>query len=67
MYRLPSPDGSSDAVFAHAVLMHLREPVKALAEMRRVLRPGGIAGIRDGDWDGRIHTPSTPPSINVKS
>jgi len=39
--RLPFPDGSFDAVFAHTVLMHLREPVRALEEMRRVLRPGG--------------------------
>ena len=37
VYRLPFPDGSFDAAFAHVVLMHLREPVRALAEMRRVL------------------------------
>ena len=60
VYRLPFPDGSFDAVFAHAVLMHLREPVRALAEMRRVLRPGGIVGVRDCDWGGRIHAPTTP-------
>jgi len=60
VYRLPFPDGSFDAVFAHVVLMHLREPVRALAEMRRVLRPGGVAGVRDCDWGGRIHTPMTP-------
>jgi ubiquinone/menaquinone biosynthesis C-methylase UbiE len=44
VYRLPFPDASFDAVFAHVVLMHLREPVRALMEMRRVLRPGGIVG-----------------------
>ena len=59
VYRLPFPDGSFDAVFAHVVLMHLREPVRALAEMRRVLRPDGFAGVRDTDWGGRIHTPMT--------
>jgi ubiquinone/menaquinone biosynthesis C-methylase UbiE len=59
-YRLPFPDESFDAVFAHAVLWHLREPVKALQEMRRVLRPGGVVGIRECDWGGRIHAPITP-------
>lgn len=57
-YRLPFPNNSFDAVFAHAVLWHLREPVRALAEMRRVLRPGGIVGIRDCDWGGRIYAPA---------
>ena len=46
VYSPPFPDGFFDAVFAHAVLMHLREPVRALEEVRRVLRPGGIAGVR---------------------
>jgi SAM-dependent methyltransferase len=60
IYQLSFPDGSFDAVFAHVVLMHLREPVRALTEMRRVLRPGGIVGVRDCDWGGRIHAPITP-------
>ena len=60
IYRLPFPDGSFDAVFGNAVLMHLREPNRALEEVRRVLRPGGIAGVRDSDWGGRIHAPMTP-------
>jgi len=32
-YRLPFPDHSFDAAFAHALLNHLREPVRALVEM----------------------------------
>ena len=60
VYSLPFPDGYFNAVFAHAVLMHLREPVRALAEVRRVLQPGGIVGVRDSDWGGRIHAPMTP-------
>jgi ubiquinone/menaquinone biosynthesis C-methylase UbiE len=60
VYRLPFRDGSFDAIFAHVVLMHLREPVRALAEMRRVLRLDGIVGVRDCDWGGRIHAPMTP-------
>ncbi len=31
IYELPFPDGSFDAAFANTVLMHLREPVRALA------------------------------------
>jgi len=44
-YALPFPDASFAAAFAHIVLMHLREPGRALAE-RRVLpsRKPGIAG-----------------------
>jgi SAM-dependent methyltransferase len=60
VYQLPFPDGSFDAVFGNAVLMHLREPVPALVEVRRVLDPGGIVGVRDCDWGGRIHAPMTP-------
>jgi SAM-dependent methyltransferase len=60
LYRLPFADGQFDAVFAHAVLMHLREPMRALTEWRRVLRPGGVAGIRDPDLGAVVHTPLTP-------
>jgi ubiquinone/menaquinone biosynthesis C-methylase UbiE len=48
VYQLPYPDGSFDAVFACAVLQHLSEPLAALKEMRRVLKPGGVIGIVDG-------------------
>jgi ubiquinone/menaquinone biosynthesis C-methylase UbiE len=46
-YKLPFEDGSFDVCYANALLQHLSEPVAALAEMRRVLRPGGFAGVRD--------------------
>jgi SAM-dependent methyltransferase len=38
---LPFGDGSFDLVFGHAVLHHLPDLPAALAELRRVLRPGG--------------------------
>ena len=60
LHRLPFPEASFDAVFANGVLMHLREPARALAELRRVLRPGGIAGVRDPDFATTLYAPMTP-------
>jgi SAM-dependent methyltransferase len=42
-------NGSFDAVFEHAVFMHLREPERAAKEAFRVLKPRGLFGGRDGD------------------
>lgn len=40
-YDLPYADGSVDAIHCEAVLEHLERPELAVAEMARVLRPGG--------------------------
>ena len=39
---LPLPDASFDAVTCQTLLMHLPEPMDALREMLRILRPGGL-------------------------
>jgi SAM-dependent methyltransferase len=39
---LPFDDGLADAIHANQVIEHIREPVKFLAEVHRVLRPGGM-------------------------
>jgi len=39
---IPLPDNSFDVVTCQTVLMHLAQPMDALPEMRRILRPGGL-------------------------
>jgi SAM-dependent methyltransferase len=40
---LTVPDASFDVALSTQMLEHVREPVRCVAEMRRVLRPGGLA------------------------
>lgn len=58
-YELPFADASFDRVFSHALLEHLQEPVKAMKEFHRVLRPGGIAGVCSPDWGGFLFAPES--------
>lgn len=39
---LPFRDGSVDAIISEATLEHIPDPLLAVREMRRVLRPGGL-------------------------
>ena len=57
VYSLPFPGANFDAVFAHALFEHLAEPPKVLAELRRVLKPGGCLGLRSPDWGGFVLHP----------
>jgi ubiquinone/menaquinone biosynthesis C-methylase UbiE len=57
---LPVPDASVDVVHAHQVLQHVPDPVTALREMFRVLRPGGILAAKDADWGAAAWYPKLP-------
>jgi SAM-dependent methyltransferase len=63
VYSLPFADDSFDAVWAHALLEHLHDPVAALAEMRRVLQSGGIIGVRNLDLDSLLISPELPAMV----
>jgi SAM-dependent methyltransferase len=54
---LPFPDASFAAVFAHTLLEHMPEPLAVVREMRRVLVPRGVLGVRDGDTGARLLYP----------
>jgi SAM-dependent methyltransferase len=51
--------GTFDAVFAHQVLQHLRRPMDALRQMRALLAPGGVLGVRVLDWRSAIFYPES--------
>src|SRR5689334_1033652 len=40
--RLPLPENAFEVVTCQTVLMHLSQPLDALREMVRILRPGGL-------------------------
>jgi SAM-dependent methyltransferase len=50
--QLPCPDASKDIVTSALVLNFVPDKQKAFAEMRRVLRPGGLAAFYVWDYPG---------------
>jgi ubiquinone/menaquinone biosynthesis C-methylase UbiE len=60
VYDLAFENDGFDVVYAHQVLQHLTDPVRALRQMRRVARPGGIVAVRDADYGGFIWEPGEP-------
>jgi SAM-dependent methyltransferase len=65
---LPLADGSLDAVLSSVVLCSVGDQERALAEIRRVLRPGGLfvffehVGAPEGSWQSRIQQAWAPCS-----
>lgn len=47
---LDLPDDAFDAVVAHTLVSHVDRLPQALAEIARVVKPGGFVGIFDGDY-----------------
>lgn len=55
--NLPFADNTFDVVHGHAVLMHVPNLAQALAEVKRVLKPGGIVSTRDSVLSSHLFEP----------
>ncbi len=53
-HALPLAAGIVDRVRVDRVLQHVENPAGVLAEIRRVLRPGGLVVIGEPDWDSLL-------------
>lgn len=60
VFALAADAATYDVVHAHQVLFHLTDPVAALREMLRVVRPGGVVAARDSDYAGAMWWPADP-------
>jgi SAM-dependent methyltransferase len=57
-FHLPFPQGCFDLAYCHFLLLWVNDPLQVIAEMRRVIRPGGhILALAEPDYGGRIDYP----------
>jgi SAM-dependent methyltransferase len=59
-HQLPFADGSFDVVYCRYLLEHVADPGRVLAEMRRVLRPGGRALAQENNIEINRFDPPCP-------
>ncbi|MER7082175.1 Methyltransferase domain-containing protein [Saccharopolyspora kobensis] len=59
LFDLPFPEASFDHLFVCFVLEHLRDPQRALVELRRLLRPGGTITAIEGDHGSALFHPDS--------
>lgn len=61
IYELDQPDASIDACTLFSMMETLDDPLAGLAEIRRVLKPGGLLGASSIEYGGLIlHGPAEP-------
>jgi SAM-dependent methyltransferase len=62
--ELPLPGGSQDFVIASHLIEHIADPIRALKEWRRVLRPGGTLFLRVPDQRGTFDRARSRTSLD---
>ena len=60
LLRLPFEDDTFDAAFLSNVLEHVTDRLAVLRELCRVVKPGGVVGVRDHDPGAMLATPHDP-------
>lgn len=64
IYETGLPDRSYDFAIARLVLEHLKEPEKAIAEISRILKPGGILVVVSNDFAYHLLTYPLIPELD---
>jgi len=60
IYQLPFEDNHFDIAFFHTVICNLHDPIAALQEVKRVVKPGGMIAAREPDYHNSIIYPIYP-------
>ncbi len=58
--ELPFADHTFDVVYANALLCHIKDPMIAINEFKRVLKPNGLVASREMDWGALLIYPEDP-------
>lgn len=58
IYDLPFAENTFDFIYARLVFMHLSDPMAALQNLKKILKPGGVLLIEDADRDCMFFEPA---------
>ncbi|MGQ9680890.1 MAG: methyltransferase domain-containing protein [Candidatus Bathyarchaeia archaeon] len=62
---LKHDDGVFDVSYCRLVLMHIKDPVKTVKELKRVTKKGGVVAVSDNDDGGVLTYPEMPKMMDL--